>query len=97
MGRVSATTGAPKAMLQTAALFALDASERGVRRVRHVAGSMTNRLQLQLHVWRLAVDPDTRRWIEETRHSLSSGGAEQEEVTRDELLKLMEERRRRIT
>jgi hypothetical protein len=31
------------------------------------------------------------------RHSLSNGGAEHEEVTRDELLKLMEERRRRIT
>lgn len=97
MGKVTASTGASRPMLQAAAVFALDVSERGLREIRRLAGSMTDRLQLQLHAWRLAVDPETRLWIEEVRGSLANGTAEPQEVTRDELLALMEERRRRIT
>jgi hypothetical protein len=47
----------------TIASQSLSVAESAARRVRRAAADV----ELRLHAWRVALDPDTRRWVEEQR------------------------------
>ncbi len=45
-------------------------------------------MQLRLHSWRLALDPQTRVWVDETRHALADGTLQHQALDRQELLRM---------
>ena len=49
--------------LVTIASQGLSVAENAARRVRRAAAGV----ELRLHAWRVALDPETRRWVEEKR------------------------------
>ena len=45
------------------------------------------RAQVRLHTWRLALDPRTGAWVDETRQALADGTLQHQTFDRQELLR----------
>lgn len=71
----------------------LDLAERGMHHSRRALG----RAQLQVHAWRLSVDPGTRAWMAEARRGLADGSLDADAFGRDDLLALLKAARLRQT
>ena len=55
-----------------------------------------DREELRLRAWRVAIDPETDRWLAEARASVADGSALRSVVTRDDFLRRIEEERRSV-
>jgi CRISPR/Cas system-associated protein Csm6 len=57
---------------------------------------MADHLQLRARAWRLALDPQTRTWLAETKRSVADGSAKQAAASEEDVQRMIEERRRRL-
>jgi hypothetical protein len=67
-----------------AVVSVLEQAERGAVQGRRAL----DRVQLRLHSWRLALDPQTRVWVDETRQALADGTLQHQAFDRQELLRM---------
>jgi len=74
--------------IATAVVNVLELGERGAVQGRRAL----DRVQLRLHSWRLALDPQTRMWIDEIRHALADGTLQHQALDRQELLRMSRDR-----
>lgn len=94
MSSDTTTTSGARREVRHLAASALGMSERTRIEVRRVAGSLTDRIQLQLRAWFLALDPETRVWIEEAKRAVEDGTSPANAIGRDEALRTLEELRK---
>lgn len=66
----------PSGPLRPAAVTVLRAAEVGLSTSRRVTGAALDRVELRLRAWRAALDPETRRWIGQTRDEVADGEVE---------------------
>ena len=62
----------------------LEIAERGAVHSRRAL----DRAQVRLHTWRLALDPQTGTWADETRQALADGTLQHQALDRQELLRM---------
>lgn len=68
----------------TAVVNVLELAERGAVQGRRAL----DRAQVRLHTWRLALDPQTGGWVDETRQALADGTLQHQALDRQELLRM---------
>ncbi len=61
----------------------LELAERGAVQGRRAL----DRAQVRLQTWRLALDPQTGAWVDETRQALAAGTLQHQALDRQELLR----------
>jgi len=88
----SAPSALPPAQQLELQLFRL--AERLIGSVRRVAVPALDRLHLEVRARCLALDPATLQWVEETKRAIADGSIEEDPLTADEVLRLIEERRK---
>jgi len=62
----------------------LEAAERGAVQGRRAL----DRVQVRLHSWRLALDPQTTAWVDQTRQALGDGTLQHEALDHQDLLRM---------
>ena len=62
----------------------LELAERGAVQGRRAL----DRAQVRLHTWRLALDPQTRAWVDGTRRALADGTLQHQDLDRQDLLRM---------
>ena len=71
---------------QEAILEALRLTEAAVATARKAIDGALVRVQLRLHAWRTARDPETPEWLEHARRAVKDGSAAERASTRQEIL-----------
>jgi hypothetical protein len=61
-----------------------------VARTRRAVDQALCRVQLRLHAWQTARDPETMQWLDETRRAIKDGTAQKQASTREDILRAME-------
>jgi hypothetical protein len=82
-----------------AASLALHVADAVLAAIREYGARLLNRIELRLEVWRLRMDPATKRWIEETHKDMADGAfmerVKNQPTPREAVDQILKERERR--
>ena len=67
--------------------------ERVIVELRQATDGLADRAQLKCYAWRAALDPEGREWGVQARKDVANGTARERALGRDDLRRLLEERR----
>ncbi len=83
--------------VRAAALALLKTSERVLSIAQRANERAITHLRLRVKGWQLALDPDTRKWISETKETFVSGALEQDAVDSEKAAVRLEQARRDLS
>ena len=91
---LSARTLRESQEVRTATLALLKASEHVLSVAQRANDRAITHLRLRVKAWQLALDPETRNWISETKEGFASGVLAQDAVDSAEAARRLEQARR---
>ncbi len=83
--------------VRSATLAFLEASARVLLVAQRANERAFRHLRLRVKAWQLALDPDTRIWIRETKEAFASGALEHDAVDGEEAARRLDQARRDLS
>jgi hypothetical protein len=83
--------------VREATLMLLNISDRALSMAQRANERAIRHLRLRVRAWQIALDPETRPWIEATKKSLADGTAQKEAMGSAEITRRLKEARRDLS